>query len=40
MLNITYNNALNLIFLRPPYQKRFTRALPVVYTITLSPESC
>jgi len=38
MPNIIYNNALNLIFLSLPYQKRFTRVSPVVYTVTLSLE--
>jgi len=39
MLNITYNNALNLIFLSFPHQERFTRVSPVIYTVTSSPES-
>ena len=39
MLNITYNNALTFIFLSLPHQKRFTWVSPVVYTVTLLPES-
>ena len=39
LLELTNRNALNLIFLSVPDQKKFTRASPVVYTVILPPAS-